>query len=132
MKYENIDNTKSIPLNSIRRIMERHCPYHISMEAIILLRDMIEEIAANITIDVVKNFEEMNEFRKIQGLRKLKRLNAWAVKNSNYNKTIINALKNKNKGLQSQGVVTPGGGKMPACINTAKPDKTTNDQREVV
>ena len=133
MKYENIDNTKSIPLNSIRRIMERHCPYHISMEAIILLRDMIEEIAANITIDVVKNFEEMNEFRKIQGLRKLKRLNAWAVKNSNFVITFINSHNNKNKGFQSEGIVIPGSDNMSAQTIAAKPDnKTTDDMMEVV
>ena len=104
MKDEELNTTNVISLHSIRRIMEKYCSYHISMEAIILLRDMIEENATNITVDVVKNFEEMNECRKIQGLRKLKRLNAWAVKNSNYSKTIINVLKNKNERLQSSGL----------------------------
>ncbi|HEC77080.1 MAG TPA: hypothetical protein ENI33_07485 [Thermoplasmatales archaeon] len=132
MKYEGIDNTKSIPLSSIRRIMERYCPYHISMEAVMALRNLIEEITSKITMDAVEKFEKMNKCREAHGLSKLKRLNAWAVKNSEYNINIINGKQNMmNEGLQSQGVVTLGGGKMPAGINTAKPD-TTNDQKEVV
>ena len=104
MEDEKVNTTNIIPLHSIRRIMERHCPYHISMEAVMTLRSLLEEIVSKMTIDAVKKFEEMNECREKQGLRRLKRLNAWAVKNSNYSKTIINALKNKNKGLQPSGL----------------------------
>lgn len=132
MKDERMNGANAISLHSIRKIVEKHCPYHISVEAIIALRDMVEEIASNIAIDAVRKFEELNENREKQGLRRLKRFSPWAIKNSDYNKTIINILKNKNMGLQSQGVATPGGENMPAGINTAKPDnKATNDRREV-
>jgi len=131
MEDEDIENENAIPFNSIRRIMERHCPYHISTEAVVTLRNLVEKIASKMTIDAVKKFEEMNECRKKQGLRRLKRLNAWAVKNSNFNKNIINGLKNKNMGLQSEGIAIPGGNM--SADNSTKPDnKTTDDMMEVV
>jgi len=128
-----IDNTHAIPLNSIRRIMERHCPYHISNEAVLTLRGLLEDIASKVTIDAVKKFEEMNECREKQGLRRLKRLNAWAVRNSNFFINFISELKLKNKGFQSEGIVIPGSDNMSAQTIAAKPDnKTTDDMMEVV
>lgn len=120
-----------IPLNSVRKIMKKHCPHHISTEAVIKLRDMLEEIALKIAKSAVEEFDKLNRNRECQGLRPLKRLNSWCI----HNAYIINYLKSntiKNWGLQSQGVVNPGGENMPAGINTAKPDKSTDDQKEVV
>ena len=128
---DDIENTNAIPLHSIRRIMEKHCPYHISMEAVMTLRNLLEEIVSKMTIDAVKKFEEMNECREKQGLSRLKRLNAWAIKNSEYNINIINSQKMRIRGYNPEGVVIPGGENMPAGTNTAKPD-TTNDSKEVV
>ena len=111
MEDEKVNTTNIIPLHSIRRIMERHCPYHISMEAVMTLRSLLEEIVSKMTIDAVKKFEEMNECREKQGLRRLKRLNAWAVKNSNYNINIINDQKMRTRSYNPEGIVIPGGGK---------------------
>jgi len=128
-----IDNTHAIPLNSIRRIMERHCPYHISSESTIELRNLLEKIGLEIARDAVAEFEKLNRCREKQGLRRLKRLNAWAVRNSNFFITFINSHNNKNKGFQSEGIVIPGSDNMSAQTIAAKPDnKTTDDMMEVV
>jgi len=139
MKDDGIDNTHAIPFHSVKRIMDRHCPHHISTEAVLTLRDLLEEIASKVTIESVRRFENLNKCREGQGLRPLKRLNAWAVravmdsKNSKSNKEFINGLKNKNKGLQPEGIVIPGSDNMSAQTNTANArQKTTDDQREVV
>jgi len=120
-----------IPLNSVRKIMGRHCPYHISTEAIVELRDILEGLGLEIAQQAVAEFENLNKYKEKQGLRPLKRLNAWAVKNSDLYINIINGLKNKNKGLQPEEIVIPQGGNMSAD-NSTKPDKTTDDRREVV
>ncbi|MEA2053550.1 MAG: hypothetical protein U9O96_00295 [Candidatus Thermoplasmatota archaeon] len=122
-----------IPLNSVRGIIELHCPYHISNEATIELRDLLEEVGLEIAREAVKKFENLNKCREEQGLPRLKRLNSWAVKNSNYNKEFINGLKNKNRGLQPEEIVIPQGGDMSAQTITAKArQRTTDDQVEVV
>jgi len=123
--------THKIPLNTIKELMRRHCPYHISMEAVITLRDLLEDIASKTIIEAVKKFEDLNNHREKQGLSRLKRLNAWAVKNSNFPKRFINSQKNKNRGLQPNEIAIPEGGNVSADIST-KPDRTTNDQGEVV
>jgi len=128
-----IDNTHAIPLNCVRRIMERHCPYHISSESTIELRNLLEKIGLEIARDAVAEFEKLNRCREKQGLRRLKRLNAWAVRNSNFFITFINSHNNKNKGFQSEGIVIPGSDNMSAQTIAAKPDnKTTDDMMEVV
>jgi len=129
-----------IPLTPIRRLLELHCPYHISNEATIELRNLLEKIGLGIARDAVAEFENLNKCREKQGLRPLKRLNSWAVRagmdsrNSNLNKEFINGLKNKNKGLQfeDEEVVIPGSDNMSAQTIAAKPDKITYDRRREV
>jgi len=126
-----IDNAHAIPLNSIRQVMERHCPYHISNEAVLTLRGLLEDIASKMTIESVRRFENLNKCREGQGLLPLKRLNSWAVRNSNFSKTIINSQKNKNMGLRFEGIAIPGGN-MSADKSTKPDNKTTDDMMEVV
>jgi|GEM_PF-2455571 hypothetical protein len=127
---ETVSEDRHIPLNTIRKIIEKYCSYHISTEAVIKLRDVLEEIASKIAKSAVEEFDKLNRNREYQGLRPLKRLNSWCISKA----YIINYLKSnniKNWGLQSNGVVNPDGENMPAGKSTAKPD-TTNDSREVV
>ena len=124
-----------IPLTPIRRLLELHCPYHISSESTIELRNLLEKIGLEIARDAVAEFEKLNRCREKQGLRRLKRLNAWAVRNSNFFITFINSHNNKNKGLQfeDEEVVIPGSDNMSAQTIAAKPDnKTTDDRRREV
>ena len=124
--------THTIPLNPIRQIMKKHCPYHISTEAVLTIRDLLEGVLSETTIKAVRRFENLNKCREEQGLPRLKRLNAWAVKNSNYNKDFINRQKINNRGLQPEEIAIPTGGNMSAD-NSTKPDsKATDDRREVV
>lgn len=119
---------KVIPLNPIRKILEQYCSHHISDEAVRKLRDSLEDIAHNISAHAEKEFKRLNECREKQGLRRLKRLNEWAVFLTI--KNIIKGQKDIDTGLQPEEIVNPGG-KMHVHA-TAEPDKTTNDQREVV
>lgn len=119
-----------LPLQPIRNIMKENCPYHIREDAIIELENILVDIIIRISIEAVKKFDNLNKLREKQGLRRLKRLNEWAVFLTI--KNIIKSRKNIDMGLQPEEIVNPGGKNMSANKNTAEPDKTTNDQREMV
>jgi len=118
-----------IPLMPIRRIIELYCPYHISTEAVIALRDVLEGIGATIAKNAVKEFKKLNECREKQGLKPLKRLNAWSVENSLFSNNYLYRRKNKNWDCAPIRDIIPGGEKVSADI-PAKPDRST-DRREV-
>lgn len=119
-----------LPLKPLSRMLRQNCHYHISSEAIVLLRNILEELVYEIRRNALKEFEEMNNRREQQGLPLLKRLNSWALR-----KAIDNILKSNSDngmGLQSNGAVSPGGDKMVTDKNATKPVKATDDQVEVV
>jgi len=116
-----------LPLKPIRAILEENCPYHISEEAVIELKKIIEYAIEDISKEAVKLFEKRNKARYDKGLRPLKRLDVWSIHNSS-----INFLKTKSiiyKGLRTGRIVTPGG-TMNKDPNTTKPE-TTNGPEEV-
>jgi len=71
----------SLPLTPIRDLLTQDCPgsMHITDDAIIALRDSLEDIIQYIGYESVKEFERLNRNRKQQGLRRLKRLNSWSI-----------------------------------------------------
>lgn len=112
-----------IPLKPIREILKQDCPYHVSNEAVILLRDKLEEIAWAIKQESIKEFERYNNYRRTQGLSPKKRLNRWAIMKGHHN-----ALKQKSDngmGLQSNGAVSPGD-EMPTDKVVTKSAKRDN------
>jgi len=68
-----------IPLKPLREILKQDCPYDVSNEAVILLRDQLEGIARAIKQESIKEFERYNDHRCTQGLPFKKRLNRWAI-----------------------------------------------------
>ena len=117
-----------IPLKPIREILKQDCPYHVSNEAVILLRDKLEEIARAIKQESIKEFERYNNHRRTQGLSPKKRLNRWAIMKGHHN--ALKQESNTEMGLQSNGVVSPGGGKMDEK-NTAETRKKESSETEV-
>ena len=112
-----------IPLGPIRKILKQDCPYHVSNEAVIMLRDKIEEIARAIKEESIKEFERYNDHRRAQGLPPKKRLNRWAIMKGH-----SNALKQKSDngvGLQSNGAASPGD-EMPTDKAVTKSAKRYN------
>jgi len=60
------------------------------------------------------------------GLRRLKRLNGWAVKKAS--EKVLKRMEFNGMGLQSNRVVSPGGEKMSIQIDTAKTRKKSETE----
>ena len=99
-----------IPLKPLRKILGKDCPFHISKDAIIVTRDLIEYILYQLRIFAIKEFEDLNSNREQQGLQKLKRLNQWAIKRAS--QKIINGSTIPSMGSQPTMIRSPDGEKM--------------------
>ena len=114
-----------IPLNPIRQLMIDNCPYHVSVEAVMGLRDFLEDIIGIMTGTAAEEFKKINKDRERQGLKPLKRLNGWVLKKVCDN--VLNGDAIKVMGLQSTVIVGPGGKKMYAQTKATKSAKKDND-----
>ena len=124
---------KSFPKNPIKEILSQECnPYQISMDSVIVTRDFLEELTIRVAKLAKKRMDEYNTSRKAQGLEEIKRLPAWIVEEAAHN--ILKELNVIDTGLQhdQNELRSPGSENMSAQTNTVKPDKTTDDRREVV
>ena len=114
-----------IPLKPLRKILGQDCPSHISEDATLATRDVLEYILHQIRIFSLKEFEDLNNNRKQQGLKPLKRLNGWAVRRACDN--ILKPETVNDMGLQSNGIVGPGGNTMYTHIQATKSAKKDTD-----
>ena len=124
---------KSFPKNPIKEILSQECnPYQISMDSVIVTRDFLEELTIRVAKLAKKRMDAYNTSRKAQGLEEIKRLPAWIVEEVTHN--ILKELNVIDTGLQhdQNELQSPGSENMSAQTNTVKPDKTTDDRREVV
>jgi len=121
---------KSFPKNPIKEILSQECnPYQISMDSVIVTKDFLEELTIRVAKLAKKRMDEYNTSRKAQGLEEIERLPAWIVEEATHN--ILKQIKDYTMGLQPDEIAIPQGGNMSADKST-KPDKTTDDRREVV
>jgi len=116
-----------IPLKPLRELLKQDCPYDVSNEAVILLRDKLEEIARAIKQESIKEFERYNDHRRTQGLPPKKRLNRWAIMKGHRN--ALKQESNTGMGLQSYGAVSPGG-KVLASKESTKSAKEDSRRME--
>ena len=114
-----------IPLKPLRKILGHGCPFHISEDAPRATRDLLEHILHQIKIFAIQEFEDLNNNRKQQGLKPLKRLNGWAVRRACDN--ILKPDTVNDMGLQSNGIVSPGGNTMYTHIQATKSAKKDTD-----
>jgi len=70
----------SLPLKPVRDLLAQDCPFHICDDAIVVLRDALEFIIHQVGHESLEQFERLNSNRKRQGLRRLRRLNSWAIR----------------------------------------------------
>ena len=110
-----------IPLNPVRRLISDNCPYHVSLEAVMGLRDFLENIAGEMAGSAADELKKLNQGRERQGLKPLKRLNGWVVRKVCDN--VLNGDTVKDRGLQSTVIVGPGGKKMSAQTKATKSAK---------
>jgi len=111
-----------IPLNPIRKIIiaeDSSC--HISMEAVMVLRDVIEELARDIVNGALQEFQKRNSNRARQGLHPLKRIDAWAIKEANAK--VLKQQKDNHTGSQPAMIGGPGGKKMSTQTKATKSAK---------
>ena len=71
-------------LKTIKRILKNYYQGEISGDVYVYIRDIIEEKLQRLINDGLKEFEEINNKRKKQGLPKFKRLNLSAFINVKY------------------------------------------------
>ncbi|RLF45438.1 MAG: hypothetical protein DRN17_02580 [Thermoplasmata archaeon] len=124
---------KSFPKNPIKEILGQECnPYQISMDSVIITKNFLEELTIRVAKLAKKRMDEYNTSRKAQGLEEIKRLPGWIVEEVIHN--ILKELDVIDTGLQhdQNELRSPGSENMSAQTNTVKPDKTTDDRREVV
>ena len=110
-----------LPLKTLKLFFKECCSFHISGEAVILLRDVLECVSYRIIKDAVREFDELNKSRIRQGLSPLRRLNSWSVRRAS--EKVLMGVSNYDMGLQSRGVVGPGGKKMSVDKNVTKSAK---------
>jgi len=118
-----------IPSKPIKSCLKQDCPYHISNEAVTLLRDKLEEFVHSVKAQAILEFEKLNRSRRAQGLRPLKRLNAWAI--SRAAEKVFSSEGYSIMGLQSKGATSPGD-EMLIDKFVTRPERTTDDDGEVV
>ena len=112
----------------IKEIMCGNCPFHISMEAVVGLRGILEDIAGDIVYSAVEEFTKLNKAREKQGLPRLKRLNFFAIKKAS--EKFLKHTDDNKLGIQSTGIVGPGGNEMLQHPKATKPVKTTTDYKD--
>ena len=120
----------SLPLKPIRNLLAQGCPnhMHISDDAIVALRDSLEDIIHLVGCTSTREFEELNRNRERQGLRRLKRLNAWVIEK--VAQKIINGSAISSMGSQP-AMIGNLGDIVHKHENVTKPN-TTDDLMEVV
>ncbi|MCD6563094.1 MAG: hypothetical protein J7K23_04145 [Thermoproteales archaeon] len=91
----------------MRELITKECSYHVSKECLIELKDFIENMVREIAIEAIKELDELNRRRKMQGLRELKRLNVDIMKKAIDN--VFNSYMDVYMGLRSCGDACPGG-----------------------
>jgi len=73
-----------LPLKPLRDLLAQECPSHMHIcdDAIVALRGSLEDIIHLVGCTSTREFEELNRNRERQGLRRLRRLNQWAIKSA--------------------------------------------------
>lgn len=117
-----------IPLGPIREIIAKNSPYDISMQAVVGLRDIIEELAKDIVNSALQEFQKRNSNRARQGLRHLKRIDVWAIKEASGK--VLKAQIDNDIGSQSAMIGGQGGKKMSTQTKATK-SATEKDFAEV-
>ena len=112
-----------LPLKPLRKILGENCPYHISKDATLATRNLLEYILHQIRIFSIKEFEGLNNNREQQGLQKLRRLNQWAIKKAA--QKIINGSTISSMGSQSPMIRSPDDEKMLESKSVIKLDTDT-------
>ena len=112
-----------LPLTPIRNLLVQNCPFHLSDDAIISLRDILEDIIHMTCYGSIQEFEELNSNRERQGLPRLKRLNSWAIKRAA--KKIINDSTILSMGSQPAMIGSLDGEKMLESKSVIKLDTDT-------
>jgi len=115
-----------IPLKPLRNILGQDCPFHISEDAILATRDLVEYILHQIRIFAIKEFEDLNNNRQQQGLKPLKRLNGRVARRAC--KNILKLQTVNDMGLQSNCIVSLGGNTMYPNIKATKSAKKDSDE----
>jgi len=98
-----------IPIAPIRKILRQQFSHHISQEAIVRVKDFVEDILIEFAKEIDEEFKRYNNLRIKQGLRCKKRIPVWLV-NKVSNK-FLNMNGTVYVGSQSSEVVNPDGEK---------------------
>jgi hypothetical protein len=106
-----------LPLKPIKRIMERSCPYHIRNSSIEKMRDILIDIANQISLESIKEFKELNDLRERHGLRRLKRLHPWSIQKAS--RKVLKGIYDSDMGSQPEKIGSQGG-KMLASMKSTK------------
>ena len=118
----------SLPLKPIRDLLTQDFPdsMHITDDAILALRDTLEDIIHRIGCASLREFDELNGNREQQGLRTLKRLNSCAVKKACDN--ILKPERVNDMGLQSQEIISLGDKNMARHTLVTKSAKKDSEE----
>ena len=109
--------------------MEQNCSHHISDECVIYIRDKIENLIEEITKEATIEFNELNDNREKQNLRRLKRLNSWSINKAS--EKILKNLNHPNMGSQPAMIGSLGDIMYPDN-DVTKSAKTIGNFKEVV
>jgi len=119
------------PKNPIKEILSQECsPYQISVEAVIQIKNFLEELTGIVASLAKEKMETYNTSRKVQGVGGIKRLPIWITEEITHN--LLKQIKDYNMGLQPEEIAIPQGGKMSADNSANARQKTTDDMMEVV
>lgn len=97
-----------LPKKPIKKALQQASGFpQISMDAVIEARKILERLLHQMGLHASQELDKLNENREQQGLRKMQRLNAWAIKNAA--EKLFSAESHNRMGLQSNEDTSPGG-----------------------
>ena len=108
--------------------MEQNCPYDICDDSVIYVRNIIENLIEEITKEAIIEFNELNDNREKQNLRRLKRLNSWSIKKAG--EKILKEIDHQSIGSQPEMI--EGLGDRVLRHEDVTKSNTTDDLMEVV
>jgi hypothetical protein len=96
-------------ITETRYLLKNSGPHHVSLDAAIFLKDILDHLGHSIACEAIQAFEQLNDHRQLQGFPRLKRLNQYAVLRAIEN--LFSDTSVIEMGLQSQQDASPGGKK---------------------
>jgi hypothetical protein len=115
-----------LPLEPIKQILKDGCNANqVSVEAIVDLRDFLEQISITLSKQAAGEMVKLNRSRERHGLEEQRRLPGWIIKKATNN--VLSKIDFKNTGSRFTEIENPDGNTMSTERKAVKSAKEKHD-----